>query len=297
MSTSRWSSCSPGQAAVAIANARLYEQLRNRVDAQRVAGRDRRADRRAARAADRARARRRRRRPPAPRRSRPDQPAGREGRPARAADRRGADPALAATTWSCRSDPGSPAWPRPSVACAGPATTSTTQSFPHDPGDARIEAQDIHSMMSAPLLGPDRLIGTITIQAVEPQRLRRRGCRAAPAPGRPGRHRAHQRAPVRRGRGVGAPVPAPRRQLAGHRVERGCRWQLHVLQRLARVAHRAGSPSSSSGSRSPPSPARTLAADGRRRGQPLREDPDARAAACGSTCRWPTVASRRPRWP
>ncbi len=41
------------------------------------------------------------------------------------------------------------------------------QSFPHDPGDARIEAQAIHSMMAAPLLGPDRLIGTITVQAVE----------------------------------------------------------------------------------------------------------------------------------
>ncbi len=40
-------------------------------------------------------------------------------------------------------------------------------SFPHDPGDARIEAQRIRSMMSAPLLGPDRLIGTITVQAVE----------------------------------------------------------------------------------------------------------------------------------
>lgn len=39
--------------------------------------------------------------------------------------------------------------------------------FPHDPGDARIEAQGIASMMSAPLLGPDRLIGTITIQARE----------------------------------------------------------------------------------------------------------------------------------
>ena len=39
--------------------------------------------------------------------------------------------------------------------------------FPHDEGDARIEAQDIHSMMAAPLLGPDRLIGTITVQAVE----------------------------------------------------------------------------------------------------------------------------------
>ena len=42
------------------------------------------------------------------------------------------------------------------------------QSFPHDPGDTRIEAQRIHSMMSAPLIGPDRLLGTITVQAVEP---------------------------------------------------------------------------------------------------------------------------------
>ncbi len=42
------------------------------------------------------------------------------------------------------------------------------EGFPHDEGDARIEAQEIHSMMSAPLLGPDRLIGTITIQAQEP---------------------------------------------------------------------------------------------------------------------------------
>ncbi len=41
------------------------------------------------------------------------------------------------------------------------------QEFPHDEGDARIEAQRIHSMMSAPLVGPDRLIGTITIQSVE----------------------------------------------------------------------------------------------------------------------------------
>ncbi|MGH2401352.1 MAG: GAF domain-containing protein [Candidatus Limnocylindria bacterium] len=39
------------------------------------------------------------------------------------------------------------------------------ETFPHDEGDTRIEAQDIHSMMSAPLLGPDRLIGTITVQA------------------------------------------------------------------------------------------------------------------------------------
>jgi PAS domain S-box-containing protein len=38
-------------------------------------------------------------------------------------------------------------------------------TFPHDEGDARIEAQAIHSMMSAPLLGPDRLIGTITVQS------------------------------------------------------------------------------------------------------------------------------------
>jgi PAS domain S-box-containing protein len=41
------------------------------------------------------------------------------------------------------------------------------QAFPHDEGDTRIEAQAIHSMMSAPLLGPDRLIGTITVQSME----------------------------------------------------------------------------------------------------------------------------------
>ena len=39
------------------------------------------------------------------------------------------------------------------------------EAFPHDKGDARIAAQNIHSMMSAPLLGPDRLIGTITVQS------------------------------------------------------------------------------------------------------------------------------------
>jgi PAS domain S-box-containing protein len=41
------------------------------------------------------------------------------------------------------------------------------EAFPHDEGDARIEAQDIHSMMSAPLIGPDRLLGTITVQSTE----------------------------------------------------------------------------------------------------------------------------------
>jgi PAS domain S-box-containing protein len=40
-------------------------------------------------------------------------------------------------------------------------------AFPHDEGDSWIAIQDIHSMMAAPLLGPDRLIGTITVQAKE----------------------------------------------------------------------------------------------------------------------------------
>ena len=35
---------------------------------------------------------------------------------------------------------------------------------PRDP-DAWIDVQQIHSMMAAPLLGPDRLIGTITVQS------------------------------------------------------------------------------------------------------------------------------------
>ena len=39
------------------------------------------------------------------------------------------------------------------------------ESFPHDEGDARIRDQGIRSMMSAPLIGPDRLIGTITVQS------------------------------------------------------------------------------------------------------------------------------------
>jgi PAS domain S-box-containing protein len=42
------------------------------------------------------------------------------------------------------------------------------ESFPHDAGDAWIDTQGIHSMMAAPLIGPDRLIGTITIQATAP---------------------------------------------------------------------------------------------------------------------------------
>jgi PAS domain S-box-containing protein len=38
-------------------------------------------------------------------------------------------------------------------------------AFPHDEGDLRIRQQGIHSMMSAPLIGPDRLIGAITVQS------------------------------------------------------------------------------------------------------------------------------------
>jgi len=45
------------------------------------------------------------------------------------------------------------------------------QAFPHDEGDTWIDAQDIHSMMSAPLLGPDRLIGTITVQSTAMNRF------------------------------------------------------------------------------------------------------------------------------
>jgi PAS domain S-box-containing protein len=39
------------------------------------------------------------------------------------------------------------------------------ETFPHDEGDVRIRDQGIRSMMSAPLIGPDRLIGTITVQS------------------------------------------------------------------------------------------------------------------------------------
>ncbi len=39
--------------------------------------------------------------------------------------------------------------------------------FPHDDGDARIAAQAIRSMISAPLIGTDRLLGTLTVQSME----------------------------------------------------------------------------------------------------------------------------------
>ena len=41
------------------------------------------------------------------------------------------------------------------------------QSFPHDEGDRWIETQGIHSMMSVPLVGAEGLIGTITVQSSE----------------------------------------------------------------------------------------------------------------------------------
>jgi PAS domain S-box-containing protein len=39
------------------------------------------------------------------------------------------------------------------------------ESLPHDDGDARVKARGLLSMMSAPLVGPDGLLGTITVQA------------------------------------------------------------------------------------------------------------------------------------
>ena len=41
------------------------------------------------------------------------------------------------------------------------------QTFPHDAVDERIEAQSIRSMISAPLIGTDRLLGTLTVEAME----------------------------------------------------------------------------------------------------------------------------------
>jgi two-component system sensor histidine kinase UhpB len=154
-----------GQAAVAIANARLYEQLRNRVDAQRALAEiaaqiaalhdpqtvlDRAvADASRLLHADRAQIN-------------------------LAGDETHLDRPIAAA----------PIPPSPDdvevpigSGIAGMAAAERRvrwtgdylgdEGFPHDAGDARIEAQDIHSMMAAPLLGPDRLIGTITVQAVE----------------------------------------------------------------------------------------------------------------------------------
>ena len=158
-----------GQAAVAITNARLVEELRDPRRRPAQPRRDRGPDRVAPRAADGARPRRGRCRPPAGRRPRADQPAS-------------ASAARTSTRRSPRRRSGRP--PDDVIVPIGSgiagigrgraagaldrATTSPTRTFPHDEGDARIDAQDIHSMMSAPLLGPDRLIGTITVQSTEP---------------------------------------------------------------------------------------------------------------------------------
>ena len=171
------------------------------------------------------------------------------------------------------------------------------EDFPHDEGDARIAAQDIHSMMSAPLLGPGSAARHDHRPDDRGQRLRRRRRRAAEAPRRPGRHRAHERAPVRRGRGVRAPLPPPHRQLARHRVERRCRGPLHVLQRLARGADRL-----EAGAAARPAVhaciagEETLAAAVTALGDACAGIPTA-SSAFGWTCPCRTGASARPRSP
>ncbi len=129
-------------------------------------------------------------------------------------------------------------------------------------------------MMSAPLLGPDRLLGTITVQSTAANAFDAGRRRAAEAAGRPGRHRADQRPPVRRGRGVRAPLPPPRRQLARHRVERRRRRPLHVLLRLARGAHRLEAGASCWAGRSPASLRRGRSAAAHRRLGDAARDPD-----------------------
>ncbi|HEY8170958.1 MAG TPA: GAF domain-containing protein [Candidatus Limnocylindria bacterium] len=155
-----------GQAAVAIANARLYERLRNRVDAQRALAEIaaqiaalhepqtvlERAVADAARLLDADRAQ--------------INLLGERGdqleRPIAAAP---VPPSPDDVVVPLGSGIAGMAAAERRVRWTGDYLSDS--EFPHDPGDARIEAQDIHSMMSAPLLGPDRLIGTITIQAVE----------------------------------------------------------------------------------------------------------------------------------
>ena len=47
------------------------------------------------------------------------------------------------------------------------------QTFPHDALDERIVAQSIRSMISAPLIGTDRLLGTLTVEAMDGRRVAR----------------------------------------------------------------------------------------------------------------------------
>jgi len=155
-----------GQAAVAIANARLYDQLRNRVDAQRslaeIAAQiaslhepqwvlDRSvADAARLLKADRAQI------------NLLADDSGYLDRPIAAAP---TSPSAEDVRVPIGSGIAGMAAAERKVRWTGDYLTDS--AFPHDPGDARIEAQGIHSMMAAPLLGPDRLIGTITVQAIE----------------------------------------------------------------------------------------------------------------------------------
>ena len=118
------------------------------------------------------------------------------------------------------------------------------RAFPHDKGDAPHcgAGHPLDDVRAAARTGPADRHDHRPVDRHERVQRRRRG---APEAARgPGRNRVDQCTAVCRGRGVRTPLPPSRRQLARHRVERRRRRQLHLLQRLARVPHglEAGGP-------------------------------------------------------
>ena len=155
-----------GQAAVAITNARLYEQLRDRVDAQRALAEiaaqiaalhepQTVLDRAVADAARLLRADRAQINLIAEEGDHLDRPIAAAPTPPSDADVEvplgSSIPGVAAAERRVR-------WTGDYLA---------DQTFPHDAVDERIEAQSIRSMISAPLIGTDRLLGTLTVEAME----------------------------------------------------------------------------------------------------------------------------------
>ena len=208
------------QAAIAITNARLIDELERSQRRPRPAGRDR---------ALAARHHRPHRRPARPGRG---PRARRRGRQAPARDRRcapDADGARAAATSSRSSSPAAPTT-RPATGCMGmrfplggginglaaqdgvPVWTSdylADPRIPHEPDDQDVARRlGLVGMAAAPLRAPGgEVIGTLADLDRRAARVRGRRPRPAPGPRRPGRDRAHQLEPARAGHPRGGALP------------------------------------------------------------------------------------------
>ena len=107
------------------------------------------------------------------------------------------------------------AWPGSPSARAGPVATGdymADRRFKHyTEGDEGVQEVDLHSVITAPVVGEDGLVGVFQAGPPRPRRVRRGRAAAARRAGRPGGGRARQRPPRRPPRDVaGAPWSGPR---------------------------------------------------------------------------------------